>query len=75
MLFVVQGAKWIKCRALFALDKMGVARGGDIAVRVGLTEQVSTIEREEREETVLTFQLFLLFKEMGVKIDFFALDR
>ena len=27
---------------------MGVARGGDIAVRVGLTEQVSTRERRDR---------------------------
>ena len=48
--FDVQGAKWMKCRALFALDKNGggMARGGDIAVRVGLTEKVSTRERRDR---------------------------
>ena len=66
--FVVQGAKWIKCRALFALDKMGVARCEDIAVRVGLTiavrvgltEQVSTRQRRDRGDCSYFLVIFVV---------------
>ena len=49
----------MKCRALFALDKMGVARGGDIAVRVGRFDRTRIYSRQRRDRG--DFLLFSYF--------------